>query len=78
VPTADNQVTFEIAGAGLLLGTDNGNPASHEDYQSNRRKAFNGLCLAIVKSNGKPGQIQVSAVSPGLQAAHVIIAPRLS
>jgi len=78
VPTADNQVTFEIEGAGLLLGTDNGNPASHEDYQSNRRKAFNGLCLAIVKSNGKPGQIQVSAVSPGLQAAHVIIAPRLS
>jgi beta-galactosidase len=78
VPTADNELTFEIEGAGSLLGTDNGNPASHEDYQSNRRKAFDGLCLAIVKSKGKSGQIQVRAVSPGLQAARVIIATQLS
>jgi len=78
VPTADNELTFEIEGAGSLLGTDNGNPASHEDYQSNRRKAFDGLCLAIVKSKGKAGQIQVRAVSPGLQAARVIIATQLS
>jgi beta-galactosidase len=76
VPTADNEVTFEIEGAGSLIGTDNGNPASHEDYQSNRRKAFNGLCLAIVKSNGKASQIQLRAVSPGLQADRVIIATR--
>jgi beta-galactosidase len=76
VPTADNEVTFEIEGAGSLLGTDNGNPASHEDYKSNRRKAFNGLCLALVKSNGKAGQIQVRAVSPALQAARVIIATK--
>ncbi|HVR24447.1 MAG TPA: DUF4982 domain-containing protein, partial [Candidatus Polarisedimenticolia bacterium] len=73
VPTADNEVTFEIEGPGSLLGTDNGNPASHEDYKSNRRKAFNGWCLAIVKSNGKTGEIQVRAVSPALQAARVTI-----
>jgi beta-galactosidase len=76
VPTADNEITFEIDGAGSLLGTDNGDPASHEDYKSNRRKAFNGLCLAIVKSNGEAGQIQVRAVSPALQAARVIIATK--
>ena len=76
VPTADSEVTFEIEGAGSLLGTDNGDPASHEDYKSNRRKAFNGLCLALVKSNGKAGQIQVRAVSPALQAARVIILPQ--
>ncbi|MGB6803293.1 MAG: glycoside hydrolase family 2 TIM barrel-domain containing protein, partial [Candidatus Sulfotelmatobacter sp.] len=73
VPTADNEITFEIEGSGSLLATDNGNPASHEDYKSNRRKAFNGLCLAIVKSNGRTGEIQVKAVSPGLQAARVTI-----
>jgi beta-galactosidase len=77
VPTADNEVTFEIEGAGSLLGTDNGDPASHENYRSNRRKAFNGLCLAIVKSNGEVGQIQVRALSPALQAARVIIATRV-
>jgi beta-galactosidase len=77
VPTADNEVTFEIEGPGSLLGTDNGNPASHEDYKSNRRKAFNGWCLAIVKSNGKTGEIQVRAVSPALQAARVTIETRV-
>lgn len=74
VPTANNEVSFEIEGAGLLLGTDNGDPASHEDYKSNRRKAFNGMCLAIVKSSGKAGWIQVKAVSPALQSASVTIA----
>jgi beta-galactosidase len=77
VPTADNEVTFEIEGAGSLLGTDNGNPASHEDYKSNRRRAFNGWCLAIVRSNGRAGEIQVKAVSPALQAARVIIATKV-
>jgi beta-galactosidase len=77
VPTANNEVSFEIEGAGLLLGTDNGDPASHEDYKTNRRKAFNGLCLAIVKSNGKAGRIQVKAVSPALQSASVIIATKV-
>jgi beta-galactosidase len=77
VPTANNEVSFEIEGAGLLLGTDNGDPASHEDYKSNRRRAFNGLCLAIVRSNGKAGRIQVKVVSPGLQSASVIIATKV-
>ena len=77
VPTANNEVSFEIEGAALLLGTDNGDPASHEDYKSNRRKAFNGLCLAIVRSNGKAGWIQVRAVSPALQSASVTIATKV-
>jgi len=77
VPIADNEIAFEIEGAGSLLATDNGNPASLEDYKSNRRRAFNGLCLAIVKSNGKTGEIQVSAVSPGLQAARVSIGTKV-
>jgi beta-galactosidase len=74
VPVADNEVTFELDGEGSLLGVDNGNPESHEDYKSNRRKAFNGLCLAIVQSTGKPGQIRVTAASPALKSASVIIA----
>jgi len=77
VPTANNEVSFEIEGAGLLLGTDNGDPASHEDYKSNRRKAFHGICLAIVKSSGKAGWIQVKAVSPALQSASVTIATKV-
>jgi len=73
VPTADHEVCFEIQGEGKLIGVDNGNPLSHEDFKSNRRKAFNGLCLAIVQSTGKPGSILIAATSPGLKSGSVSI-----
>jgi beta-galactosidase len=75
-PTAANEVAFEIEGEGKIIGLDNGDPLSHEDYRSPRRKAFNGLCLAIVQSTGKPGQIRVTASSPGLKAGSVTVATK--
>lgn len=74
VPNADDAITFGIEGEGSLLGVDNGNPESHEDYKSNLRKAFNGLCLAVVQSTGRAGRIRVTAASPTLKSASVIIA----
>ena len=73
VPVADNEITFKIQGQGKILGLDNGNPVSHEDYQTNRRKAFNGLCLAIIQSTDKTGLIQLAAASPGLKSDAIII-----
>jgi beta-galactosidase len=52
---------------------DSGNLASDEDYKGIRRKAFNGLCLAIVQSTAKPGRIQLTATSPGLKSSSVAI-----
>jgi beta-galactosidase len=72
-PTAANEVAFELQGEGKIIGLDNGDTLSHEDYQSNRRKASNGLCLAIVQSAGKPGQIRVMASSPGLKPGSVTV-----
>ncbi len=77
VPVADNEVTFMLEGDGILLGVDNGNPESHEDYKSKLRKAFNGLCLAIVQSTDIPGRIRVTASSPGLKSASVDISTRV-
>ncbi len=77
VPTADNEVTLVLEGEGTIIGMDNGNPESHEDYQSNRRKAFNGLCLAIIRSTGKPGQIRVRATSPSLAEANLAFATKV-
>jgi beta-galactosidase len=72
-PTADNEVTFEVQGDGRIMGVDNGNPVSHEDYKGNRRKAFNGLCLAILQSTAESGQIRVTAASPGLKSGSILI-----
>jgi beta-galactosidase len=73
VPVADNEVAFEIQGEGKIIGLDNGNLASHEDFKGSRRKAFNGLCLAIVQSTAKPGRIDLTATSPGLASGSVSI-----
>jgi len=73
VPTADNEVAFDIQGEGKLIGVDGGNPVSHEDYKGKSIKAFNGLCLAIVQSTAKPGRIQLTATSPGLKSSTVVV-----
>jgi beta-galactosidase len=73
VPNADSLITFDLQGSGALIGVDNGNPASHEDYKANTRKAFGGMCLAIVKSTGEQGKIRLSARAEGLKEAVVNI-----
>ena len=73
VPDAANEVIFEIQGEGRIIGVDNGDPQSHEDFKSNRRKVFNGLCLAIIQSTIRPGQVRIAASSPGLASSNVTI-----
>jgi beta-galactosidase len=72
-PLADNEVTFELEGAGKLIGVDSGDMRSHEDYASNRRKAFYGLCLAIVQATADPGEIRLTAASAGLKPASATV-----
>ncbi|BCS82085.1 glycoside hydrolase family 2 TIM barrel-domain containing protein [Anaerocellum diazotrophicum] len=66
VPDANNLVVFEVKGCGDLIGVDNGKPDSHESYKDAKRKAFNGMCLAIVKSRKQKGMIEIVATSEGL------------
>ena len=64
VPTADQQINFELEGPGKIAGVDNGNSISLEAHQANHRKAFNGMCLVVIQSTGKPGSIKLKATSP--------------
>jgi beta-galactosidase len=73
-PLADNLVRFRVEGSGRIAAVDNGNPATVESFQADNRKAFNGLCLLIVRSQqGKSGKIRVTALSDGLNSAEAII-----
>jgi beta-galactosidase len=38
-------------------------------FKGARRKAFHGLCLAVVQSTARAGQIRIAASSPGLKPA---------
>jgi beta-galactosidase len=73
VPTADNEIVFSLTGPGRILGLDNGQADSHENYQSDRRKAYAGHALALVQSNGRPGEMQLTASSSSLTSASVTI-----
>ena len=69
VPTADNEVTFGLDGAARLIGVGNGDPTSHESDKANRRRAFNGACMAIVQAGRRVGAVRIEASSPGLASA---------
>lgn len=73
-PNATNKIHFDILGDGVVLGTGNGNPNSHEDDTKPYRYAFYGLCQAIVRLLRKGSEIKVVASSDGLQSADIDIA----
>ena len=73
VPHADNRIHFSISGPGRLIGVDNGDPIDHDPAKADSRKAFFGLCLAIVQSTGQAGAIHIVATSDALRGDEVAI-----
>ena len=74
VPTADNLVSFTAAG-GTILVVDNADLRDLAPYRADRRRAFNGRGLAILRAK-KPGVLRVSASADGVRPASVRIASR--
>ncbi|CAN5268785.1 beta-galactosidase GalA [soil metagenome] len=73
VPRADDLVSFSVTGPGQVIGVGNGNPTSHEPDVAGQRKAFNGLCQAIVRTRREAGLLRVVASAPGLQSASAVM-----
>ncbi len=73
VPDANNLIHFELNGAGSIATTDNGSETDHDLFQTHDRHAFNGLALAILRSNGKAGVIKLVATAAGLTGASIFI-----
>jgi beta-galactosidase len=76
VPRADHLVSFDVTGEGRLAGVDNGCQTSMESFRGSSRKAFNGMCLAVIQSNTTAGRITLTASSAGLTGASVAITTR--
>ena len=73
VPNADNLIKFNISGNGFIAGVDNGYQASMESFKVPYRKAFKGMCLAIIQSTEKSGKITLQASSEGLQSKSITV-----
>ena len=71
VPTADNHLTFEIEGDGILLGVGNGDPNSHESDINPERDLFAGHAQAIIRALPGAKTLKVRVHSEGLESAEL-------
>ncbi len=76
VCNANNRINISVEGEGMLLGTDNGDSTDTDEYHAGSRRMFNGKLLAVIRSNGKEGNICVSVTSLGLKGTKVILPVR--
>jgi beta-galactosidase len=65
-PSAKNEITVEVTGAGELIGLDSGNQFSHELYKQNTREAYEGRLLLTIRPKGK-GSISVKCRAGNLE-----------
>ena len=70
---ADNQIEFNVTGAGVLAAADNGDLTATESFLSNKRFSYKGRCIAIVKANATTGKINIVASTSKLQSANLVI-----
>jgi beta-galactosidase len=73
VPDAGDAVRLELSGPAIVLGMGNGDPTSHEPDKTRTRRAFKGLCMALIQAKGPPGRVRVSASAEGLKGAELVV-----
>ena len=65
VPSADNLVKFSAPGA-RIIGVESGNMADLSSTKASERKAYGGMCLAIIQAD-KAGEYEVTVSVEGLE-----------
>ena len=71
VPSSSDMINFEISGPGVIAVVDSGDNADHDPFQTTRRKAFQGRCIAYVKALKSAGAITITAASGALKSNKV-------
>ena len=74
VPTANNELSFELKGEGEIIATGNGDATSLVPFKSKERAAFNGKCLVIVKvPEGWNKKVEIKVQSKGLETGKMVL-----
>jgi len=73
VKTENRTITFDIEGAGKVLGVDNGAVNSVQDYQSNHVFTDQGRCLLIVQTQTVPSLLKINARATDLESNSIQI-----
>lgn len=74
VPDADDVlVNFAVTGCGKVAGVGSGNPRDMSSFQQPKKKAYQGICLAIIRPETTPGNIFLKATAEGLKESNIVI-----
>ncbi len=60
VPTCNNELTFEVTGAGSFEAVCNGDATSLESFKQPRMKLFNGELVVVLRTGQQPGNIRLT------------------
>jgi len=60
VPTCNNELTFEVTGAGSFEAVCNGDATSLESFKQPRMKLFNGELVVVLRTGEHPGTIRLN------------------
>ena len=60
-PNAENQLFFDVDGNATIAGVDNGCQTSLERFKDNKRKAFYGKCLIVLRAGKQEGKVTLTA-----------------
>ena len=66
IPDADDQLTFEVTGAGTFEAVCNGDATSLESFKLPTMKLFNGQLVVIVRSSHQPGTLTLKVTDTKL------------
>ncbi len=72
-PTADNQLQFNVSGAGTYRAACNGDATSVEQFHLPAMKTFGGKLVVTIQSSENPGEIELEVSGKGLKKAEVSI-----
>jgi beta-galactosidase len=72
-PQFNDLINFSVEGEGTIAAVGNSNPISMESFQQPYRKAYEGRCLVIIRSNKTAGQIILHASGKGLTSDRIVI-----
>jgi beta-galactosidase len=73
IPNADDLITFKVSGAGTVAAVDSADNNSHESYQAATRRAYNGICFAMLKANADKGKITLTVTAPSLKSSSIAV-----
>ena len=75
IPTADDQLTFTVSGAGQFRAVCNGDATSLEPFTEPTMRLFNGQLVVVVQAGTKPGPLTLTVSDKKRHLTRKVVIP---